>query len=86
MNWKDYSQKEVDFVLKKRQNVVELIRVSAISSRDELKERKTNVLIVASERLRCNNMTIITMDFETEVKIKNRIIKLIPLWKWLVES
>ncbi len=83
--WKDYFQKEVDFVLKKRQKIVQLIQVSAISSLDELKGRETDALILASERLMCDNLTIITMDFEAEIKVKKKAIKLIPLWKWLLQ-
>jgi len=37
-------------------------------------------LIEASEELRCDNLTIITWDTEGEEKIKNRKIKIIPLW------
>ncbi|MEW6528347.1 MAG: ATP-binding protein [Candidatus Micrarchaeota archaeon] len=83
--WKDYFQKEVDFVLKRRQKIVELIQVTALSLLDELKEREIDALIAASERLKCNNLTIITIDFEAGLKVKNKAIKLIPLWKWLLE-
>ncbi len=82
--WKDYSQKEVDFVLKKRRKVIGLIQVSAISSQDELKKRETDALTAASEKLKCDDLTIITLNLETETNTKNKTIHLIPLWKWLL--
>ncbi len=82
--WKDYAQKEVDFVLKSKNTVIELIQVSAISRIDELKERETDALLTASNRLKCNNLTIITINLDEVIKINNRKITLIPLWKWLL--
>ncbi|MFH0927637.1 MAG: ATP-binding protein [Candidatus Micrarchaeota archaeon] len=83
--WKDHSQKEVDFVLKKGRKIVELVQATAISSSDELKERETDALIAASGRLRCNSLSIITLNVESELKLKNKKVRLIPLWKWLLE-
>ena len=83
--WKDHSQKEVDFVLKKGRKIIRLMQATAISSRGELKERETNALIAASKRLRCNSLLVITLDAESELKIKGKKIKLLPLWKWLLE-
>src|SRR3989344_1439518 len=83
--WKDYSQKEVDFVLKKRQKIIELIQVSAISSQDQLRERETDALIAASENLKCDDLTIVTIDLESKVSVKSKVIRLIPMWKWLLE-
>src|SRR3989344_8530029 len=84
--WKDYSQKEVDFVIKKRQKIIELMQVTAINSKEELKDREINALLAASEKLKCNNLTIITLDCEAAEKISNKTIKLIPVWKWLMEE
>lgn len=84
--WKDHSQKEVDFVLKKRQKIVELIQATAISSQEELKEREIEALVTASEKLKCNALTIITQNVGSELNVKNKIINLVPLWKWLLEG
>ena len=82
--WKDYFQKEVDFVLKSKNKVIELIQVIAISRRDELRERETDALFAASSRLKCDNLTIITINLEDVIKTDDRKITLIPLWKWLL--
>ena len=82
--WKDHSQREVDFVVKSREKVIDLIQVCSVSSMEELKERETDALLAAGKRLRCNSLTIITTNLESEIKIKDRKVKLIPLWKWLL--
>ncbi|MHC1611263.1 MAG: hypothetical protein ACXQTW_06680 [Candidatus Methanospirareceae archaeon] len=44
-------------------------------------------MIKASEELNCDDMRVITWDYESdEVEFKGRRIKFIPLWKWLLES
>lgn len=82
--WKNYQQNEVDFVLKKNNKIHQLIQVSYINHKEDIKERETNSLLKAGEELKCNNFAIITWDYENEEKIKNKTIKFIPLWKWLL--
>jgi predicted AAA+ superfamily ATPase len=75
----------VDFVLRNKGKVKELIQVTYASERAELKEREIKPLIVASKELKCNNLFIITWDYENEIKEGGKKIKLIPLWKWLLQ-
>ena len=82
--WKDHSQKEVDFVLKSKNVITELIQVSAISRIDELKEREINALLAASTKLKCNNLTIVTMNLDDVIKIGEKKIALISLWRYLL--
>jgi predicted AAA+ superfamily ATPase len=42
-------------------------------------------LIKASNLLKCKDLLIITWDYEDEKKENNKVIKFIPLWKWLLE-
>ena len=85
--WKDHQQNEVDFIIKKDKKIEQLIQVSYINSKEEIKEREINALLKASKQLNCNNFLIITWDYEAEEKIKGeKKIKFIPLWKWLLES
>lgn len=35
---------------------------------------------------KCNNLLIITENFESKEKIKGKIIKYLPLWKWLLQE
>ena len=85
--WKEYGKsngKEIDFVLYDSMNVLELIQVTFISEKNEIKERETSSLISGSKLLNCHKLTIITWDCEGEIKLKNEKITLIPLWKWLL--
>jgi len=43
-------------------------------------------LIRASKELNCPHLLIITSNDEGEEEIKNKKIKFIPLWKWLLDS
>lgn len=76
---------EVDFVVGDGFNVKQLIQVTYASSIDAVDKRETRALLKASGELNCNDLTIITWDFENELKLENKIIKCVPLWKWLLD-
>ncbi len=82
--WKDHSQREVDFVLRRGGRVKELIQVTYASEKSELRDREIKSLVSASRGLRCNNLLIITWDYEGEIKESGKKIRLTPLWKWLL--
>jgi predicted AAA+ superfamily ATPase len=82
--WKDHQQNEVDFVIKYGKKVNQLIQVTYTQDKSEIKEREIKSLIKASPELRCNNLLIITWDYEAEENYKGKRIKFIPLWKWLL--
>lgn len=78
--WKDHQQREVDFVLTRGGLVQKLVQVSYASGENEIKERELRALFKASEVLRCNDMEIITWDYEGKIEG----VKCVPLWKWLL--
>jgi predicted AAA+ superfamily ATPase len=82
--WKDYQQNEVDFVLKEGLKVKQLVQVTYASSKDEIEKREVKALVKASDLLKCKDLLCITWDYEDEVKVKNKKIKFLPLWKWLL--
>ena len=82
--WKDYQQREVDFVVKKGPKVEQLIQVAYIVAHDEIDKREYTALIKASKELNCNNLLIITWDYESIETINGKKIIHIPLWKWLL--
>lgn len=84
--WKDYQQREVDFVLKEGSKIKKLIQVTYSSGKDEIERREIKSLIKASEELKCKNLLIITWDYEDELQVDNKKIKCLPLWKWLLSS
>jgi len=85
--WKEYRKsedQEVDFLIKENNIIKELIQVSYINNIDEMDKREIRSLIKASNLLNCNDLKIITWDLEDKVIKDNKEIKLIPLWKWLL--
>ena len=77
--------KEIDFLIKEKNKIKLLIQVCYDITDFATKKREVGALIKASEKLKCNNLLIITSDYENEEKIKNKKIKFIPLWKWMLE-
>ncbi len=84
--WKNYSQHEVDFVVKKGERVERLIQVSYISSRENINDREIRSLILGSLALRCEDLIVVTWDYEEKREVDGKIIKFIPLWKWLMRD
>ncbi len=85
--WKEYGKaegKEVDFVVRENFNVKQLIQVTYVSSKDEVEKRETEALIKASDLLKCEDLLVITWDYEDTVESGNKKIKFMPLWKWLL--
>ena len=77
-------KREVDFLIKEGHEIKQLINVTYASTKNEIAEREINSLIEISELLNCKNLLLITWDYENEIKIDNKKITAIPLWKWLL--
>ena len=84
--WKNVQHEEVDLIVKEGAKITHLIQISKELDNPELKEREIRPLLKASKELKCKNLLVITEDKEGEEEIKNRKMKYIPLWKWLLEG
>ena len=82
--WRNENGKEVDFVIKRGIKIIELINVSYITSGGDIKKRELDSIISASREMNCDNLIIITWDYEKAMDINGTRIKCIPLWKWLI--
>lgn len=82
--WKDYRQREVDFVIKEENKIKQLIQVTDISSKIELPEKELISLINASNELYCNELIVLTRDYETRETFEKKTIRFFPVWKWLL--
>lgn len=82
--WKNYQQKEVDFVIKEGLKVKKLIQVCYSIEDINTKERELKSLIEASDQLKCKDLLVITWDYEGEERFGKKKIKFLPLWKWLL--
>jgi len=83
--WQDYKKREVDFVVRQGKDTQELIQVCAKISDFRVKDRETTALSKAAGELRCNNLSVITLDYEKEEKVNGEKIVFKSLWKWLIE-
>lgn len=80
------ASEEVDFVIKEGTKITKLIQVCYDIEDAKSKERELKALIKASKALNCKNLLVITWDYEGIEKFKSKMIKFIPLWKWLLLS
>lgn len=84
--WQDTSGKEVDFVVKEGSRGISLIQVCWNLEKEITRQREVKSLLKAMEKFHLSESFIITENYEAEEKIKNKTIKYIPLWKWLLEA
>ena len=83
--WRDYTGKEVDFIIKEGGRVKQLIQVCYELTPDNEK-REIGALMKASRELNCKNLQIITWNQEDTIERGNLKIEITPLWKWLLRK
>jgi len=84
--WKDYQNHEVDFVVRRKEKVENIIQVSFVSRRGEVNPREIRSLAVAAKVFKLKKALFITWDLEEEAKAPFGKIIFVPLYKWLVEG
>lgn len=83
--WKDVEHREVDFVLKEKTRVKQLIQVVWDLSDAKTKEREKKGLLKAMLELRCDDGLILTNDFEGEETVGDKKIVYKTIVKWMLE-
>lgn len=83
--WQDYSGKEVDFILKRGLKVIQMIQVCFDLDNYDTKMRQYKSLVKASKELNCSDLLVITSEKKSEEAYKDKTIKVIPLWEWLLK-
>lgn len=82
--WKNPDGHEVDFIIKEGQEIGGLIQV-AWDVRDEItRRREERALVCAMEELNVNEGMILTEDEENVIEKNEKVIKYMPIWKWLL--
>jgi hypothetical protein len=84
--YKTRNDREVDFVLKKGTEVMELIQVCYESISPDVEQRETKALFEASDELKVTKLTVLTWDEKREVKRDDVTVQFIPLWEWLTPN
>ena len=82
--WKDALHREVDFVVKKGQKIIDLIQVCWNVTNLKTKDREIRSLVKAMDELNREEATIITDEHEGFEDMKGKKIKYVPLWRWLL--
>lgn len=82
--FKAVTQEEADFVIKEGKTIKQICQVCYDLSELDVRNREIYSLIKASKELKCNDIFIITWDYEAEERIKSKKIRFIPFWKWLL--
>lgn len=83
--WKNERHHEVDFILKENEKAVQMIQVCYDIDDVKTKEREIRSLISASAELKCDNLLVITSEYESEEIEKGKKIIFQPLYKFLLE-
>ena len=82
-----YNEKgECDFLIKEKSKVVSAVQVTE-NMNEENSKREVNGLINALEKYNLKKGIMLSLDDEEKQEERgNKIIKFIPLWKWLLEK
>jgi predicted AAA+ superfamily ATPase len=80
------NDREIDFVCRHTHQVTELIQVAYEISNPKTLKRELSALTEAAGELRCNNLLLLTWDEEKLINENNLTIRIIPVWKWLLNT
>ena len=82
--WRDYQDREVDFLVKRGPRVDALVQVTHASASDEVDRREVRSLLKGSELTGAKDLLVITWDHEAEEEVQGRRVVFVPAWKWLL--
>src|SRR3989344_651849 len=74
-----------DFIIVRKNKVSSAIQVTKKIS-DENEKREMNGILEAMKEYKLNEGIILTEEKEKEITIEGKKIKIIPIWKWLLEK
>lgn len=79
-------KQECDFIIKKDLKIIGAIQVTKElgEEKSQTREREINGLLEALNIYELKEGLILTEDEEMELKINNKLIKVLPIWKWLL--
>ena len=75
---------ECDFIIKSGSKIIQAVQVSYELNNDN-KDREINGLVEAMEKFKLNEGVILTYNQTDNFEINKKKIKLMPIWKWLLE-
>ena len=78
------SNRECDFIIKNRESL-EAIQV-CYDLNEKNRDREINGLIDALEKFELKSGIILTLDQQEKIKVKDKTINVLPVWKWLLAN
>lgn len=77
---------EIDFILRKGEEIEEIINVSYDLKQEKTRKREIEGLIYAMDQLNPKKVLLLTWHEEEELKLSDKgVISIIPIWKWLLQ-
>jgi hypothetical protein len=83
--WKSGRGGEVDFIVREGLKVVEGIQVCRSLAEEKTRRREVQALLEAGSELQADRLTILTEDEEEAIAVGDTVIRVVPLWKWLLD-
>ncbi len=84
--WKSQKQEEVDFIIKRKQKIIQAIQVCWDIGKPETKKREIGALVKACKELKLKEGLILTEDTSSNETVEGIKIYFQPFWKWLLKS
>lgn len=78
--------KEIDFVVCDKSKTLELIQVAYDIDAQKAFKRETSALIAASDKLHCDNLTLIAFAESRDIEIEGKMIHIKSALEWLLAS
>ncbi|MCF6147712.1 MAG: ATP-binding protein [Candidatus Kuenenia sp.] len=83
--YKTRDGKEVDFAIKEGLRVSQLLQICYNVDNDKTKKREITALSKVADETACDNLTVLTWDYEEKETFGGKEIHYLPLWKWLIK-
>ena len=84
--WKDKNGKEVDFLIRRGQEITEAVQVCQNIGNRETREREISGALAAAKAFGLSEVQILTADQESEELLQGIRILYEPVWRWLVKE
>lgn len=78
-------QKECDFVIRKNNQIIQVVQVALKLSDETVKNREIAGLIEAMDTYGLKEGIIITENKQNTIRAETFQIKIVPIWKWLLD-
>jgi predicted AAA+ superfamily ATPase len=75
--WRDYQGREVDFVVKEGERIKQLIQCCYEVENPDVKRREMAALLKASHEVSCDDLLVVTWDYEGEEQANEKKIQFV---------